>query len=154
MSTNNRRKIMKKIIITVFSFLAIIVIGYYIYILVIAISSEKMPVVEISKELRDLEKVIQKETNGGSVYFYPIPEYELEDCNAHLNMDLSVRNDSLTNSKEMIDSYIKSVSKRVIENLEDKKCIDSLIIDVSSYYSKEKTDSLKSKHYRYSYPIK
>ena len=65
-----------------------------------------------------------------------------------------MKNDSLTQSKEKLDNYINSVSKRVNEKLVDKKCIDSLLIEVSSYYSKEKVDSLKIKKYRYSFPIK
>jgi hypothetical protein len=144
---------MRKIIILVLSFFAIIIIGYFIYVILIAIASQKMPVVEMSKELKELEKIIQKETDGGSAYFYPIPEYEIEECNAIINIDLSIRNDSLTQSKEKLDNYIKSVSKRVNETIVNKKCIDSLIVEVSSYNSKEKVDTSKSKRYRYSFPI-
>ena len=144
---------MRKIIILVLSFFAIIIIGYFIYVILIAIASQKMPVVAMSKELKELEKIIQKETDGGSAYFYPIPEYEIEECNAIINIDLSIRNDSLTQSKEKLDNYIKSVSKRVNETIVNKKCIDSLIVEVSSYNSKEKVDTSKSKRYRYSFPI-
>ena len=145
---------MKTKIIIALSFSAIILLGYFIYIILIAIASQKMPVVEMSKELKELEKIIQKETDGGSTFFEPIPEYEIENCNAIINIDLSIRNDSLTKSKESLDSYINTVNKRVNDRLIDKKCIDSLIIEVSAHNSQEKIDSLKSKHYRYSFPIK
>jgi vacuolar-type H+-ATPase subunit E/Vma4 len=52
-----------------------------------------------------------------------------------------VNNDSITQSKELLDAYINSVNARVNKILKDKECIDSLIIDVSSHYSEEKTDS-------------
>ena len=146
---------MRKIIILVLSFFAIIIIGYFIYTILIAIASQKLPQVEITTELKKLESDIQKETYSGvGTFFEPIPEYEIEYCNANFFLHLYMKNDSLTQSKEKLDNYINSVSKRVNEKLVDKKCIDSLLIEVSSYYSKEKVDSLKIKKYRYSFPIK
>jgi hypothetical protein len=146
---------MRKIIILVLSFLAIILIGFYVYTILIAIASQKMPQVEITPELKKLESDIQKETYSGvGTFFEPIPEYEIENCNANFSLHIYLKNDSLTQSKEILDNYINSVSKRVNEKLVDKKCIDSLLIEVSSYYSKEKVDSLKIKKYRYSFPIK
>jgi hypothetical protein len=137
------------------SFSAIILIGYFMYVILIAIASQKMPVVEMSKELKDLEKIIQKETYSGvGTFFEPIPEYDIENCNAIFHLNIYIKNDSITQSKELLDAYINSVNKRVNEKLIEKKCIDSLIIEVSSYYSQEKIDSLKSKHYRYSFLLK
>lgn len=144
---------MKKTIITIISIIIIVLIGFYIYAIIMAKASQKMPVVSISKELKELEKKILIETQGGSVYIYPIPKHELEDCNTSLNIDLSIRNDSISQSKESLDNYINSVRNRVNNKLIDKKCIDSLIIDVSSFHSKETIDSLKTKHYRYSFLI-
>lgn len=144
---------MKKIIITIISIITIIVIGFYIYATIIAIASQKMPVVNISKELKELEKKILTETKGGSVYIYPIPKHELENYNAKLSFSIYINNDSISQSKESLDNYINSVRNRVNNKLIDKKCIDSLIIDVSSFHSKKNIDNLKTKHYRYSFPI-
>lgn len=145
---------MRKTIITIISIIIIVVIGFYIYAIIMAKASQKMPIVSISKELKELEKKILTETKGGSVYIYPIPKHELENCNTSLNIDLSIRDDSISESKELLDNYINSVRNRVNDRLIDKECIDSLIIDVSSFHSKEVIDSLKTRYYRYSFPIK
>ena len=50
---------MRKIIILVLSFFAIIIIGYFIYTILIAIASQKLPQVEITTELKKLERDIQ-----------------------------------------------------------------------------------------------
>lgn len=135
------------------SIIAIIIIGFYIYAFIMAKASQRMPEIEIS-DLKNLQDDLQKETNGGNARFYPIPQHEIESCNAKLNLNLYINNDSISESKESLDNYINSVRSRVNERLVDKNCIDSLIIDVSSFYSKEAVDSLKSKHYRYSFPVK
>lgn len=134
----------------------VIIVGiFFIYGSIMTLGNSRMPIVETSKELKKIEKEIQNETNSGiSTFFNPIPKYEIEKCNAKLELNVFVNNDSLSQSKKLMDEYINTVIKRVNEKLKDKKCIDSLIIEVSSYYSKEKEDSLKSKRYRYSFPIK
>jgi hypothetical protein len=116
--------------------------------------NQRAPEVAVPKELKKLEKEIQKETKGGSVFFDPIEKYRIDDCDAKLNLYISLNNDSITRTKDMLDIYINSVNKRVNEKLINKKCIDSLIIDVTSSYNKEKVDSLKFKDYRYSFPVK
>lgn len=115
-----------------------------------------MPIVEVPKELKELERDIQIETYDRGANFDDIPEYEFQNCNAKLEIHLYVSNDSITKSKELLDLYMLSVSKRINLLLTNKECIDSLIVDVSSHYSKAKIDenNLKSKHYRYSFPVK
>lgn len=134
----------------------VIIVGiFFIYGSIMTLGNSRMPIVETSKELKKIEKEIQNETNSGiSTFFNPIPKYEIEKCNAKLELNVFVNNDSLSQSKKSMDEYINTVIKRINEKLKDKKCIDSLIIEVSSYYSKEKEDSLKSKRYRYSFPVK
>ena len=69
-------KIMRKIIIFVLSFFAIIIIGYFIYTILIAIASQKLPQVEITTELKKLESDIQKETYSGvGTFFVFFSEY-------------------------------------------------------------------------------
>jgi hypothetical protein len=145
---------MKKNIIIILSFIGLVVIGFFIYATIVAYLSQRAPEVDVPKKLKELEKEIQKETKGGSVFFNPIEKYRIDDCDAELQLSVYINNDSISKSKELLNNYVNSINKRVNEKLIDKKCIDSLIIEVSSYYSKERTDSLKSKHYRYSFPIK
>lgn len=148
-----KRKVIK-IILIVLAPILIVAVGFYIYGSIMTLGNSRMPIIEIPQELKELENILQKETNGGDAHFNPIPKYEIENCDAKLSLNMYVNNDSITKSKESLDSYIKTVNKRVNKKLVDKKCIDSLIIEVSSYYSKEKLDSLKSKRYRYSFSIK
>jgi len=118
--------------------------------------NQTMPVTQIPKELKDLEHDIQVETFDKDANFDDIPEYELQNCNVKLGMHLYVSNDSITKTKKALDLYILSINKRVNLKLKEKKCIDSLILDVSSYYSKAETyeNNLRAKHYRYSFSIK
>ena len=134
--------------------IAIIVGIFFIYGSIMTLGNSRMPIVESSIELKKLEKEFQIETKGGDAHFNPIPKYEIEDCLAKLNLNLYINNDSITQSKERLDTYINYVNKRINEQLVDKKCIDSLIIEVSAYNSQEKIDTLKTKHYKYSFPIK
>lgn len=145
---------MKKIIIIIFSFIGIVVAVFFIYATIVAYLSQRAPEVEVPEKLKELEKEIQKETKGGSAFFNPIEKYRIDNCDAELTLFISLNNDSITRTKDMLDIYISSVNKRVSEKLINKKCIDSLIIDVITAYSKEKIDSLKFKDYRYSFPIK
>lgn len=143
---------MKKAFYIIIGLIISVVIGYYIYAFIITIASQSMPIVEIPPELMKLEKSLQKETKGDA-RFYPIPKHEYDNCEVTLELNIYVNNDSISQSKDRIDKYIQSVSKRVNETIVNKKCIDSLIVEVSSYYSKEKVDTSKSKRYRYSFPI-
>ncbi|OYQ35676.1 hypothetical protein CHU92_10710 [Flavobacterium cyanobacteriorum] len=145
---------MKKAFYIIVSLLISVVVGYYIYAFIITIASQRMPVIEIPKELEKLEKILQIETNSNDhTYFNPIPKYEIDNCEAKLELNIYINNDTISQFKEKVDKYIESVSKRVNETLVNKKCIDSLIVEVSSYNSKEKVDTSKSKRYRYSFPI-
>ena len=144
-----------KIILVILIPILIVIVVFFIYGSIMSLGNSRMPIVEISKELRELENIIGKETKSNDhTYFNPIPKYEIEKCNAKLPLNVYVNNDSLSQSKKTLDEYINSISKRVNKQLIDKKCIDSLIIEVSAYNSQEKIDSMKTKHYRYSFPIK
>ncbi len=145
---------MKKAFFIFLGLIITIVIGYYTFALIIAIGSQRMSIIETPTELEELESILQKETNSGiSTYFKTIPKHEYKNCAANLELKLYVYNDSLSQSKEKVDQYIQSLSKRVNQKLVNKTCIDSLIIDVTSSFSEEKIDSLKFKYYRYSFPI-
>lgn len=143
-------KLQKKILI----FLGICLSVYLIYIMVLLASvfgRQRMPTVKVPEELIQLKKEI--ENDRIKITFYNISEIALEECNAKQRVTLRVAEDSITKSKETLDNYINSINKAVNERLINKKCIDSLVIIVSSYYRKEKIDSLKSKRYTYSFPI-
>lgn len=145
---------MKKAFYIIVGLIISVLVGYYIYAFIITIASQRMPIIETPKELNKLEKILQIETNSGiSTFFNPIPRHEYDNCEVILELNIYVNNDSISQSKERIDKYIESVSKRVNETIVNKKCIDSLIVEVSSYNSKEKVDTSKSKRYRYSFPI-
>jgi hypothetical protein len=143
-----------KIGIIILSLLLLCVVGFFVYATIMTFGNQRMPIVEIPKELKELEKELQIETFDRGANFDEIPKYEIENCNAELG--IYINNDSITKSKELLDKYVLSVNKRINDRLINKKCIDSLIIDISSYYSKAKTgvNNLKSKHYRYSFPVK
>lgn len=149
-----KNKILKIILIILIPI--VIIVGIlFIYGSIMTLGNSKMPIVETSKELKKLENIIAKETKSNDhTFFNPIPKYEIEKCNAKLQLNVFVNNDSLSQSKKTLDEYINSINKRVNEQLVDKKCIDSLIIEVSAYNSREKTDTMKTKHYRYLFPIK
>ncbi|TBX66129.1 hypothetical protein EZL74_11105 [Flavobacterium silvisoli] len=126
----------------------------YVFILFIfAFGHGSRKYVEVPKELKEIEKKIQLETYGGNSFFGSILKEDIEKCHYNLDLYIYIYNDSISKSKELLDNYVNTVNKRVNEKLKDKKCIDSLIIMVTSDYSKAKIDSLKSKRYRYSFPI-
>lgn len=144
---------MKKRIFVLLGLLVAMVIGYYIYAFIITVGNQRLETIPISKELKELERQVRVETKSGDyTRFIGYAQYEVDNCNAQFKIKLSIDNDSII--EKGIDEYVDSVNKRVNEKLINKKCIDSLIIKVSSYYSREKVDSLKSKHYRYSFPVK
>ena len=47
-------------------------------------SCKPRPEVEVPSELKELEKIILKETNSTRTSFYPIPEHEIENCEVSL----------------------------------------------------------------------
>ncbi len=146
---------MKKKLIIILILLLLIVSVFFIYATIMTYGNQRMPEVEVPVELKKLEKIIESETNGGSAEFTTIEEYRIKkNCNAELSLYIYMNNDSISKSKEILDKYISKVSERVNQTLINKKCIDSLIIDVSSFYTKAKSEDLKSKNYRYTFPIK
>ncbi len=128
----------------------------YVFILfVLAFGHSTRPCINVPNELKVLSETFGKETKSADwTFFEVIDKKEYNNCNALLKLHLLVNNDSISKSKESIDNYVNTVNKRVNEKLKDKRCLDSLIILVTSDYSKAKIDSLKSKSYRYSFPIK
>jgi len=123
---------MKKTLVITISLAVILVIGYFVYAIILSIGSQRMPDIEITEELKKLENKIQKETNSGiSTYFMPIQKHKIKDCNGKLSLNVYVNKDSIIKSKQLLDNYIFSISKRVNQKLENKKCLDSLIINVS-----------------------
>lgn len=146
---------MKKTITIILALFVTTAIGYYAYAYIITIGSQRMEVIKVTEELKALEKKIQKETNSNiSTFFTPIPKFEIENCQGKLPLNLYVNNDSITQSKKILDNYIFKISERVNKELTNKKCIDSLIIEVSIHHKQEKANSLKHKKYRYSFPVK
>lgn len=140
---------MKKTIITIVGLIIIIIIGFYIYAIIMAKASQKMPEIETPKELRKLEFEIQEETHSGvGTFFNSIPKYEMESCNAILYLHVHLENDSLTQSKKIMNNYIISISERVNKEIIDKKCMDSLIV-ITKYYDRDK----KRVENRFSFPI-
>ncbi len=121
--------------------------AYYLFSIFYMFGHQRMPIVTIPKEIKDLEKEIQKETNSGDyTYFNNYPQHTVDNCNSKLNLNLQIDNDSII--KKGVELYVKSINNRV-----NKKCIDSLIINVFLDYSKEEIDSLRYKNYKYSFPI-
>jgi len=143
-------KLYKKILV----FLGICLLTYLIYVIILMALSfghQRMPEADVPEELIELKKEI--ETDSIKITFYSISQVALEECNAKQEVTLTLSKYSITRSKETIDRYIDSINKAVNERLVDKKCIDSLIIKVSSYYMVKKSNSLQYNHYRYSFPV-
>lgn len=128
------------------------VIIYFIYALVISVGSQRMQTKEVADELKKLKTDL--ENDKIEVIFYEIPEIEFEKCHVKQEMTVRISEDSITQSKKILDRYINSINKMINKKLKSKECIDSLNIEVFSYYSKGEVDSLKSKHYKYSFFIK
>lgn len=118
-----------------------------------ALGNQRLEAVKLSKELEKLEKIIQIETKSGDYsYFNGYSQPAIEECNAKFDISLFIDNDSII--EKGVELYVNSVSKRVNEKLINKKCIDSIVIHTSYDCNKEKTDSLKTKYCRYSFPVK
>lgn len=145
-----------KIVIILLSLIIVVGIVFFLYANIMTFGNQTMPLAEIPKELKELKHDIQVETFDKDANFDDIPEYEFQNCNVKLGIHLYVSNESITKTKKALDLYILSINKRVNSKLKDKKCLDSLILDVSSYYRQAEPDenNLKAKHYRYSFSIK
>lgn len=143
---------MRKIFIIIISVITVSVLIYFVYGLIISAGSQRMKTKEVAEELKELKKDL--ENDKIEVIFYEIPEIDLENCKAKQEMSIRISEDSITQSKKILDIYINSINKRINKKLKSKECIDSLNIEVFSYYSKEVVDSLKSKHYNYSFSLK
>ncbi|MCM0666457.1 MULTISPECIES: hypothetical protein [Flavobacterium] len=143
---------MKKIFVIIISVIAVSVIIYFIYGLIISAGSQRMQTIEVAEELKELKKDI--ENDKIEVIFYEISKIDLEKCKANQEMTIRISEDSITQSKKILDRYINSINKIINKKLKSKECIDSLNIEVFSYYSRERVDSLKSKRYKYTFSIK
>lgn len=145
-----------KFVIIIFSVIIMLGIIFVLYANIMAFGNQTISVTKSPKELKELEHDIQVETFDKDANFDDVPEHEFQNCNVKLGIHLYVSNDSITKTKKALDLYILSINKRVNSKLKDKKCLDSLIVDVSSYYSQAEPDdnNLKAKHYRYSFSIK
>ncbi|WP_264551494.1 hypothetical protein [Flavobacterium sp. N2038] len=143
---------MRKILIIIISVITVSVAIYFVYGLVISVGSQRMKTKEVAEELKELKKDL--ENDKIEVIFYEIPEIDFEKCKAKQEMTIRISEDSITQSKKILDIYINSINKTINKKLKSKECIDSLNIEVFSYYSKEAVDSLKSRHYNYSFPVK
>lgn len=143
---------MKKIFVFIISVIAVSVIIYFIYGLIISAGSQRMQTIEVAEELKELKKDI--ENDKIEVIFYDISKIDLEKCKANQEMTIRISEDSITQSKKILDRYINSINKIINKKLKSKECIDNLNIEVFSYYSRERVDSLKSKRYKYTFSIK
>ncbi len=117
-------------------------LSYVMLLFIFAFGHKSVPVIEVPKELKRLEEQLKIETNS-SVQFYQIEKHCIDDCNAKLELNMYINNITITKSHESLDKYINSVKKRVNKQLINKKCIDSIVISVSSF------EIIK----RYSFPI-
>lgn len=143
---------MKKIFVIIISVIAVSVIIYFIYGLIISAGSQRMQTIEVAEELKELKK--DMENDKIEVIFYEISKIDLEKCKANQEMTIRISEDSITQSKKILDRYVNSINKIINKKLKSKECIDSLNIEVFSYYSRERVDSLKSKRYKYTFSIK
>ncbi|MGO3183408.1 MAG: hypothetical protein ACTIJ9_11305 [Aequorivita sp.] len=140
---------MKKIIASIIIVLIALFLGFFIYKIILAKAHERMPQTETPQELKTLEIDVEKENSGIDIIFYEITVHELKNCHAKLEVEISIFNDSIAASKSITDSYIQSIKMRILNTIINKKCIDSLLIDASTYHSTEKI----LKDYQYSYPM-
>lgn len=128
-----------------------ITVIFIVYDFIISVGSQKIQTKQVPEELKELKTDL--ENDKVEVIFYEIPEIDLEKCHAKQEMTIRISEDSITQSKKILDSYINSINKIINEKLKNKECIDSLNVEVFSYFSKEKVDSLKSRHYKYSFIV-
>jgi hypothetical protein len=113
-------------------------------------SCKPNPGVEVSSELKQLEKAIQKETNDSRNNFYPLSPYELERCEASIYIYIYIKNDTINASEENLSNYVKTISNRVNKVLLEKKHYKELRIETSSNNYK----NLKDRMHYFKFPIK
>lgn len=84
---------------------------FRVYATIIVSGNQKEPEYTLSKELKSLEKDIQKETQFADSYIELIPLHKFEDCHKNLKqyINISNNNDTLGLSKEKIYDYSKSI---------------------------------------------
>lgn len=140
---------MKKTLKYIFVIIPAIFISWLLFGIIMTFGHKIMPEVEVPKELKELEKILTKETNGGDSHFNTIPKHEIEECHFEIELIIYMNDDHISKTKESIDNYINSVNKRIKERLKNKACMDSLIIAVSV----PKATFSRSNHFRYSFPI-
>lgn len=140
---------MKKVLKYIFITIIIAFISWILFGIVMTFGHKSMPEVEVPKELKELEKILTKETNGGDSHFNTIPQHKIDECHFEIELTVYMNDDSISKTKESIYNYINSVSKRINERIKNKECMDSLIILVSA----PKATFSKSSHFRYSFPM-
>jgi hypothetical protein len=124
-----KKKVIKIILILLLPILIIAVV-FFIYGSILTLGNQRLETVPISKELKKLEEQVRIETKSGDYsHFVGYAQQEIDNCNALYNIRLSIDNDSII--KEGINDYIKNINYRVKNLIIDKKCIDSIIINVS-----------------------
>jgi hypothetical protein len=142
-------KILKRILIIAAALLSIYILyNLVLIILAICLVQKPMPITNPPKELVNLEKVIQKEVQD-EARFDPIPEYEIENCNANIYIYIYIKNDTINSSEKNLNNYVKTISKRVNNTLQDKKCFKNIIIDAVS----ANANNLDKKSHRFVFPI-
>jgi hypothetical protein len=129
-------------VLLILGVIALVVAGFFIYATIMTFGNQKMPMTQLTPELIELEKLIQKETHDPSSRIEPLPQHKIEDYQNDkfdITVILNNNNDSVN-----LDTYTKSVMKKIKKILPYKDCTDSIIIKVYNY----KDD----KEYRYSFP--
>ena len=105
-------------------------------------SCKPLPEVEVPIELKQLEKIILKETNSTRTNFYPIPEHEIENCNANIYIYIYIKNDTINASEESLNDYVKTISNRVNKILKEEECFKKLTMETSSSNHKNLKDRI------------
>lgn len=113
-------------------------------------SCKPRPEVEVPSELKELEKIILKETNSTRTSFYPIGKNEIENCHIGIHIYIYIKNDTINASEESLSNYVKTISDRVNKVLKNKVCYKKLTISTSS----ENDKALKSYKHNFEFPIK
>nr|WP_199156852.1 hypothetical protein [Pedobacter sp. ASV2] len=129
---------------------------YNLFLLAMIMGNQRRPMVPLPNELKVLKLELNNELSkgGGYVVFDEIPQDVLKDCHAELKLSLDIYDDSISRKKVLVDRYVNSVATRVNQALTDKKCIDSIIVNVYAVYNKVTVDSLRYKNYHYSFPVR
>jgi single-stranded DNA-specific DHH superfamily exonuclease len=141
--------IKKKILFIIIGIILIPILAIYISGAIFAILIRSPKSIEAPKELKQLEKVIDKEIGrNGNVIFYGVERPEYNNCHAKFQIGLMA--DTVSITKDNIDEYIKFVNKRVLQNLKDKNCIDSITINAGINGIRNEKGVLIEKRYSFS----